>query len=204
MKLIAANTSGVTGEEFRVGRLLLLDLATFRVTGRFGDGLEVIMMLVLRSKAVRRLLEKSGLVNCEDDFHEATSSIVEGIYRYLTASGIESVIGVVHCVKKIAAYKAHSWVSEKNVANMRHRTALNALKEQRSIMVDPCETRDEIFDLHERVSRLDFALPVNEIVWQCIVNRHSYSVRELQDYSGVSFRQAVHINKTLSDSFRKS
>jgi hypothetical protein len=185
------------------GSKLVFDLMSFRVTGRLGDGFSIVRSLVAQHGKVRKLLSRAGFIRCEDDQHEAINQITDEVYEYLSRKAFNQPSAAIHCANVAIKHRAMDYVVHKAKEEDRHSKAVNKIRASMSLHVDRAGAIDELLDLREAIMRLPFEIQVHQFVWECLVNRHSYSIVELQDHLGVSYRQAKNINQTLSDFVRR-
>jgi hypothetical protein len=185
------------------GKALALDLLTFRVTGEVGDGFTIVRDLVKDNAKASRVFRKSSSIRCEDDVDEAVSEVSESVYQYLSSKDFCDALAVIKCAKKTIGYRAINYVVQREKEIKRKKKVDLMIQNSMATEADFTESIDKLLDLKDAVLKLVFAIPVNEFVWQCLTIRHSYTVRELQDFIGVSYRQAINIHNTLSEFFRR-
>lgn len=186
-------------QQAEAGASLILDLYTFRVTGKVGDGFRIVRELVARHGKVRRLMKSARGIRCEDDVETAISEITEDVYQYLSGKEFNESSAALRCANSVIGHRAIDYVVSQNKEQQGFDRAVSMVKASSAHWLDQTEVIDGLLDLKQGISRLQFAIPVHEFVWECLVNRHSYSIRELYSFLGVSYRQARHIHQTMSD-----
>lgn len=188
-------------EEIDIGNLLMVDLMNVRVTGQVGGGIQTILAMVQNSGVVHHILQCSGVVNCEDDLHEAHSLISDETYAELSSKEFFNVDGLMCFVKQLIKFKARSFVRNKK-RNANREELIRQHLSARSFEVDCASCIDDLIDLKDGIEKIDFSIPVNNFVWDCLIETNSYSVRSLCAYLGVSYRQAKRIHQMLSFYFQ--